>query len=259
MTTSILCEINETTGRVTINRPERRNAMDRSSWQLLADTFQQLSSNRDLRCIILTGAGGKAFGSGNDITEFATLRTNSSEVRAYNDITLKAIHAIENSLHPTIARIEGYCLGGGLEIALACDIRIASPDSTFGLPVKDMGIFLDPALVETLVNAVGRTTALELILEGRKIGADEALRKGLVNRLSPPNGLDSEIEKTVERICSGAPLANRFNRNAIRKVGIAGPATEEDFKLAASYGDTEDYHTAWTSFLQKKKVRFRGC
>ena len=163
MTTSILCEINETTGRVTINRPERRNAMDRSSWQLLADTFQQLSSNRDLRCIIHTGAGGKAFGSGNDITEFSTLRTNSSEVRAYNDITLKAIHAIENSLHPTIARIEGYCLGGGLEIALACDIRIASPDSTFGLTVKDMGIFLDPALVETLVNAVGRTTALELI------------------------------------------------------------------------------------------------
>jgi len=258
MTASILCERHDSVATVTINRPERRNAMDRSSWQSLADIFDDLSRDSGLRCVIVTGAGGKAFGSGNDISEFETLRTNAGEVRAYNDITLKAVHAIENSLHPTVARIEGFCLGGGLEIALACDIRIASPGATFSLPVKNMGIYLDPALVETLVNAVGRATALELVLEGRQLTTDEALTLGLITRIAAEGGLDQEIAETVDRICEGAPLAARFNRRAIRKVGLSGPSSDAEFNDAASYGDTEDYNNAWRSFLEKKKVEFKG-
>ncbi|MEC7489036.1 MAG: enoyl-CoA hydratase-related protein [Pseudomonadota bacterium] len=255
---TIICDRDGWVATVTLNRPERRNAMTRSSWQLLAGIIKKLSADTELRCIVITGAGGTAFGSGNDISEFETLRTNASEVRAYNDITLQAIHAIENSLHPTVARIDGFCLGGGLEIALACDIRVASPGSTFGLPVKNMGIYLDPALVETLINSIGRTVALELVLEGRRLAAKEAYQKGLITRMAPEGGLDEEITKTVESICEGAPLAHRFNREAIRKGGFSKTTTEEDFERAASYGDTEDYRNAWTSFLKKKKVEFQG-
>ena len=258
MTDSILCTRDGAVATVTINRPELRNAMDRDSWQRLGATFEDLSQDTDLRCVVVAGAGGKAFGSGNDISEFETLRTDAQKVRAYNDITISAVHAIEGCLHPTVARIEGFCLGGGLEIALACDIRIAGPNSTYGLPVKNMGIFLDPALADTLVNAIGRTAALELVLEGRFMDAEEALQRGLITRITEEGGLDAEISATVERICAGAPLAQRFNKEAIRRVRMQGDESEEQYARAASYGDTEDYRNAWTSFMAKKKVEFQG-
>ncbi|PPR10625.1 MAG: Short-chain-enoyl-CoA hydratase [Alphaproteobacteria bacterium MarineAlpha11_Bin1] len=258
MSNTILCVRDGAVATVTINRPERRNAMDRGSWSQLGEIFGELSEDTSLRCIVVTGAGGKAFGSGNDISEFDTLRKDSRKVREYNDITIATIHAIEQCLHPTVARIEGFCLGGGLEIALACDVRVAAPGSTFGLPVKNMGIFLDPALADTLVNAIGRTAALELVLEGRFLNTEEALKRGIITRIAPDGGLDEEVAATVERICVGAPLAHRFNKDAIRKVRIEGDDSEAQYVRAASYGDTEDYRNAWTSFIAKKKARFQG-
>tara|TARA_B100000686_G_C16748688_1_gene951089 strand:+ start:996 stop:1772 length:777 start_codon:yes stop_codon:yes gene_type:complete len=255
---SVLYKRHHEMAYVTINRPKRRNALTQEAWQKLAYIFTEISNDESLRCVVITGAGTQSFAAGNDISEFEKLRKNAEDVRAYNDITLKAIHAIENSIHPTIARIDGYCLGGGLEIALACDIRIASPPSTFGIPVKNMGIYLDPALVETMVNSIGRTTALELVLEGRMLTAQEALERRILTRIAPVDSLDAEVNKSVEQICSGAPLANRFNRNAIRQAAIKAPSTDADFSKAASYGDTEDYHNAWTSFLNKKKPTFKG-
>ena len=165
---------------VIVNRPEKRNALDSAAWRLLGETVRRLSADETLRCVVFAGAGEKAFGSGNDISEFETARSTAAQVRAYNEITAGAVRAIENSLHPTVARIRGHCLGGGLEIALACDIRVAARDSKFGLPVRNMGIFLDPALANTLVNAVGRATALEMVLEGRIYDAEEALERGLL-------------------------------------------------------------------------------
>ena len=258
MSDSILCTRDGAVATVTINRPERRNAMDRESWERLGKVFSDLSKDTDLRCVVIGGAGGKAFGSGNDISEFESLRTDAEKVRVYNDVTIAAVHAIEGCLHPTVARIEGFCLGGGLEIALACDIRIAEPGSTFGLPVKNMGIYLDPVLADTLVNAIGRAAALELVLEGRFMDAQEGLARGLITRIAPEGGLDDEIAATVGRICAGAPLAHRFNKDAIRKVRIEGDESDEQYARAASYGDTEDYRNAWTSFMVKKKVEFRG-
>tara|TARA_R110000868_G_scaffold1844_18_gene14700 strand:- start:16357 stop:17136 length:780 start_codon:yes stop_codon:yes gene_type:complete len=258
MTESILLDRDGALATVTINRPEKRNALDAASWARIGDIFEDLSADADLRCIVVTGAGEKAFGSGNDISEFDTLRANTEQVLPYNEITTRTVMEIENSLHPTVARIQGFCLGGGLEIALCCDIRIATPDSTFGLPVKNMGIFLDPALADTLVNAVGRATALEMVLEGRMLTAEEALNRGIVTRVVEPDGLDAEIAATVERISAGAPLAQRYNRLAVRNVNRGRPITEEDKIRAASYADSEDYNAAWTSFIAKRKVEFKG-
>ena len=258
MTESILLDRAGAVATVTINRPEKRNALDAASWTRIGDVFEELSTDTDLRCIVVTGAGGKAFGSGNDISEFDTLRANAAQVLPYNENAARTVMAVENSLHPTIARIEGFCLGGGLEIALCCDIRIAAPDSLFGLPVKNMGIFLDPALADTLVNAVGRATALEMVLEGRMLNAEEALSRGIITRVVEAGGLDDEIAATVERVCAGAPLAQRYNRMAVRNVNRAAAITEEDKIRAASYADSEDYNAAWTSFIAKRKVDFKG-
>ena len=258
MTDSILCQRDGHVATVTINRPDKRNALDSAAWQALGDAFDDLSADRNLRCVVITGAGGKAFGSGNDISEFETARSNAEQVRTYNAITMRAVRAIEGSLHPTVARIEGFCLGGGLEIALACDIRIATQTSRFGLPVKNMGIFLDPALADTLVNAIGRAAALELVLEGSVLDASEALKLGLVNRLVDDGSLDHEVAATVNRIADGAPLAARFNRRVIRDVNAAEPAGTAALAEAASYGDSDDYRNAFRAFADRRKPDFSG-
>lgn len=258
MTESILLDRDGAVATVTLNRPEKRNALDAASWTRIADIFEELSADTDMRCIVVTGAGDKAFGSGNDISEFDTLRANSEQVLPYNDNATRTVHAIENSLHPTVARIQGFCMGGGLEIALCCDIRVAATDSKFGLPVKNMGIYLDPALADTLVRAVGRATALEMVLEGRILNAEEALSRGIITRVVEPDELDDEIAATVERVLAGAPLAQRYNRMAIRNIERAAEITDEDRIRAASYADSEDYNNAWTSFMAKRKAEFKG-
>lgn len=258
MTDSILLDHDGTVATVTINSPEKRNALDSAAWTRIGDIFTELSNDTGLRCVVVTGAGDKAFGSGNDISEFDTLRANAEQVLPYNDNAMRTVHAVENSLHPTVARIRGFCMGGGLEIALCCDIRVAAEDSKFGLPVKNMGIYLDPALVDLLVRAVGRATALEMVLEGRILSADEALSRGIITRVVPTSELDAEIDATVERILAGAPLAQRYNRMAIRNVEPAAPVTDEIRVRAASYADSEDYNNAWTSFIAKKKPEFKG-
>lgn len=258
MTDSILLNREGAVATVTLNRPEKRNALDAASWTRIADVFEELSADTDLRCVVVTGAGDRAFGSGNDISEFDTLRANAEQVLPYNDNSARTVHAIENSLHPTVARIQGYCMGGGLEIALCCDIRVAATDAKFGLPVKNMGIYLDPALADTLVRAVGRATALEMVLEGRILDAGEALSRGIITRVVETADLDAEIAATVERVLAGAPLAQRYNRMAIRNIEPAAAITDEDRVRAASYADSEDYNTAWTSFLAKRKAEFKG-
>jgi enoyl-CoA hydratase len=258
MTESILCRRDGHVATVTINRPEKRNALDSASWRRLGDVFGELSADESLRCVVIAGAGGKAFGSGNDITEFSTARANAGQVLAYNAITGRAVQAIENCLHPTVARIEGFCLGGGLEIALACDIRIANAGSRYGIPVKNMGIFLDPPLTDTLVETVGRAVALELVLEGRIYDSSDALARGLITRVVADDALDAAVSETVANILAGAPLAARYNKRAVRAAGHVSPADDAALRRAAAYGDTEDYHSAYKAFLEKRKAEFKG-
>lgn len=258
MNGKILCSRDGAVATVTLNRPEKRNALDSESWRVLGEVVRGLSDDAGLRCVVITGAGDKAFAAGNDITEFEAARGTSEQVRSYNATTAATVRAIEDCLHPTVARIRGYCVGGGLEIALGCDIRVAGASARFGLPVKNMGIFLDPVLADTLVNAVGRATALELVLEGRILDAEEARARGLATRVVADEALDDEVRETVERIAAGAPLAARYNRRGIRRVAGGAAPTEEMLAEAASYGDTEDYHSAYAAFASRSKPDFKG-
>jgi enoyl-CoA hydratase/carnithine racemase len=243
---------------VVINRPAKLNALDRATWSRLGETMRALSREDALRCVVVRGAGTEAFAAGADITAFPTERSTPTQVRAYSEATDVAIRAIDDCRHPVIAMIHGHCLGGGLEIAATCDMRIAGESARFAVPVKRTGLFLSYDLLGTLVAVAGRAAALELTLEGRTLDAREALAKGLVNRVVPDAGLEAEVLATAARIAEGAPLAARYHRKAIRRLAEPRPITEAEIEASHAYAESEDYQAAYRAFIAKEKPRFEG-
>ncbi len=243
---------------VTLNRPEKRNALDATAWDALADAFDTLSEDGALRCIVLRGAGPDAFAAGADISGFATDHSTPVLARSYKARTDRAVESIAGGTHPVVAMIHGYCLGGGFEIATACDIRIAAESSRLGVPARLMGLYLGYGLVDTLTATVGRATALEIALEGRVYGAREAYEKGMITRLVPDANLEEEAYASARRIAEGAPLAARWHRRAIRRHADPRPLTEEEIAESFAYAATEDYHEGYRAFLAKKKPVFKG-
>lgn len=255
---SILCARDGEIATVTINRPDKRNALDRAAWIRLAETFDALSEDESLRCVIIRGAGSEAFGAGADISGFDEERSNARLVEEYEAVTHRAMEAMVGGRHPVVAMIHGFCLGGAFELATGCDIRVSGESGRFGIPAKRMGLFLGHPMVESLVHVVGRATALEMLLEARIYDADEALRKALVHRVVPDAALEEETMATARRIAEGAPLAARFHRRAVRRVADPAPLTAEEIAESFSYADSEDYHTGYRAFLAKEKPRFKG-
>ena len=191
---------------VWIDNVAKRNALSQAMWIAVGDAFAQLGEQADLRCIVLRGAGTEAFGSGADIEEFSTMRADPQQARAFARHTHRAFHAVRDCPVPVLAAIRGACVGGGLELASFCDLRMCTPDSRFGVPVGRLGAVLAYPELEGLVRLVGPNGALEVLLEGRIVGAAEAQAKGIVNRVVDGTGFDAEIDATVQRICAGAPV-----------------------------------------------------
>ncbi|MEO5735418.1 MAG: enoyl-CoA hydratase/isomerase family protein, partial [Rubrivivax sp.] len=188
----ILRERDGTIATVTLNRPDKLNALTKPMWQRLGAVMGELSADDTVRCIVLRGAGGKAFAPGNDIGEFETERSNFEQGKAYGAVLHGALGAIAGCRHPVVALIEGICVGGGLEIAALCDIRICGEGSRFGVPINKLGLVMAHAELAALVRLAGRATALEILLEGRVFGAAEALDKRLVNRVVPDAMVEAE-------------------------------------------------------------------
>lgn len=255
----IRCNKNENgaIATVTLSNPGKLNALDVAMWQGLRSTFDSLSADHELRCIIVTGEGGN-FAAGADIQEFATVRNNLADGMRYHTETIaQALHAISHCLHPTVAAIQGVCVGGGLEIACACDIRIASPASRFGIPINRLGFPLAPGELQGLLELVGKAAALEILLEGRVFDAAEARDKGLIHRIAAD--VAAEAQQSAARIAQGAPLAARTNKQLARRLGVAvEPLTEQELKLAFAFLESQDYQEGISSFLQKIPPTFTG-
>lgn len=258
METPILVSTDGPIATVTLNRPEKRNALNKAAWNGLASAMRALSEDKNLRCVVIRGAGDKAFAAGADISGFEEERSSSALVRDYAANIADAFDAVGTSLHPVVAMIHGHCYGGGCELAMACDLRIADESATFAIPAKRLGLHLEYELIDALVNVVGRATALEIVLEGRVYGAAEALAKGLVTRVVPDAELEEEAYATARRIAEGAPLAARWHRRAIRRMADPTPLTEAEITASFSYADTEDYHHGYQAFLAKKSPAFKG-
>jgi len=243
---------------VVLNRPEKLNALTKPMWRQLGEVMRALSADDGLRCLVLRGAGDRAFAPGNDISEFATERSNSAQAKVYGAVHHEALAALAECRHPTVALIKGICVGGGLEIAALCDLRICGASSRFGIPINRLGLVAGHAEIQALVALAGRAVALEILLEGQILNAEEALRKGLVTRVVPDAEVEDEAYATARRIAEGAPLVARWHKKFLRRLADPRPLTEEERNEAYACYDTEDFQTGYQAFLAKTKPTFRG-
>jgi enoyl-CoA hydratase len=243
---------------VVLDRPDKLNALTRSMWQSLGETIGALSSDDALRCIILRGAGEKAFSPGNDIGEFAIARSNKAQAIEYGKTMHATACALAECRHPIVAQIHGICVGGGLEIAALCDLRICGASSRFGAPIKNLGLVMAYPEMMPLVRLIGVATTLEILLEGRIFDAQEALEKRLVTRVVPDADVDQEARATAERIAEGAPLVARWHKKFARRLADPRPLSDADYDECFDCFDTEDFRVGYEAFLAKRKPKFVG-
>jgi enoyl-CoA hydratase/carnithine racemase len=258
MADTILIERDGAIATVVLNRPEKLNALTKPMWRRLGEVVTELSQDDDLRCVVLRGAGGKSFAPGNDISEFETERANAAQAKAYGQILHDTLGAIQNCRHPTVALIEGICVGGGLEIAALCDLRICGESSRFGVPINRLGLVMAYDEIAGLAALVGRAATLEILLEGRVFGAGEAKDKGLVTRIVPDAEVEKEAMATAQRIAAGAPLAARWHKQFLRRLDDPAPLTSAELDEGFACFDTEDFQIGYRSFLAKTKPDFKG-
>ena len=243
---------------VVLNRPQKLNALTKAMWRDLGAAVEALSADDGIRCIILRGAGERAFSPGNDIGEFATERSNKAQATDYGHVMHATATALAACRHPLVAQIHGLCVGGGLEIAALCDLRICGESSRFGAPVKNLGLVMAYPEMAPLVRLVGSAVALEILLEGRIFGAREAYEKGLVTRVVADADVTSEVRATAERIAEGAPLTARWHKKFARRLADPHPLTDAELDECFECFDTEDFRTGYAAFLAKQKPKFVG-
>ncbi len=260
MPEEILVESGGGIATVTLNNPGKLNAVNASMWRRLRGVMEELSADESLRCVVLRGAGDKAFAAGGDIEEFLTLRDTLEKALTYHENWVAgALDAVRDCLHPTVALIRGACIGGGLEIAGQCDLRICGRSARFGAPINKLGFSMAPGELTGLLALAGPAVALELLLEGRIYSADEAYEKGLVTRVVADEETEREAYATARRIAAGAPLAARAHKRLVRKLtAVPQRLTFEEMQASFAFLDSEDYREGLSAFLEKRSPQFRG-
>ena len=258
MSEEILVERDGAIVTVVLNRPDKLNAMTKGMWQRLGKVMIELDADESLRCIVLRGAGGKAFSPGNDIGEFETARSNPEQAKAYGEVLHVALKAVADCRHPTLALIEGICVGGGLEMAALCDLRICGESSRFGVPINRLGLVMAYPEIAGLQALVGKAATLEILLEGRVFDAAEAKDKGLVTRVVSDDRVVAEAYETAKRIAAGAPLVARWHKAFLRRLDDPAPLTEAELDEGYACYGTEDFRIGYKAFLAKQTPAFKG-
>jgi enoyl-CoA hydratase len=247
-------------GIVTFNNPERHNAVSLDMWDATKRILDAFAVDDEVRVVVLTGAGGKAFVSGADISKFGSERATLEATRAYDARTAAAFNSVYEFPKPTIAMIRGYCLGGGVGVASCCDLRICSDNSKFAVPAAKLGLGYGYAGLKRLVDIVGPSFAKEIFYTARQFDAQEAYAMGLVNRVVPADELESYVKSITDMICANAPLTIKAVKAAIgealkdegqRDVGRVNDMVEACFK-------SRDYTEGRTAFMEKRKPVFTG-
>ena len=259
-TDMLLCEVDEGIATITFNNPDKHNALSAEMRHAMPDLLRWLQDNHEVRVVVLTGAGDKAFISGADISEFGDQRTSPEARAAYDATFAEAGRAWQALEKPIIAKIRGYCIGGGLVTSLNADIRIAADDATFAVPAARLGLGYQYWSIEPLVDLIGAPNTSELLFSARRYDAAEAHHMGLVNRVVPVDHLDAEVDDLARRICANAPLTVAACKAGIQQARRE-PAKRDlervHAMVEACFG-SEDYKEGQAAFLEKRTPDFRG-
>lgn len=259
-TEKMLSRVKDGVGYITFNNPEKHNAVSIEMWDALEQILDGFRSSQEIRVIVLSGAGGKAFVSGADISKFDKERSSKEAVLSYNKRTQKVYENLETFPKPTIAMIDGYCIGGGLNLAVCCDIRICSEKSKFAMPASKLSLGYPFSSIKRLFDVMGPGMAKHFMFTAEKISASEALACGLVQKLVSEDSIDSYVKDYALNIANNAPLTIK----AMKQIGIeiSKNSDERDLllceKLASACFDSEDYKEGRKAFMEKRKPNFQG-
>jgi enoyl-CoA hydratase/carnithine racemase len=256
----MLSRIDNGVGYITFNNPEKHNAVSIEMWDALETMLDSFRSNDRVRVIVLNGAGGKSFVSGADISKFDKERSSKEAVLSYNKRTQKVYENLESFPKPTIAMINGYCIGGGLNLAVCCDIRICSEKSKFAMPAAKLSLGYPFSSIKRLFDVMGPGMAKHFMFTADKISAAEALSCGLVQKLISENDIETFVKDYALTISKNAPLTIK----AMKQIGveILKNPDERDLliceKLASACFDSEDYKEGRKAFMEKRQANFKG-
>jgi len=257
----ILLDSKPPVATVTFNRPAQRNAISFAMWNQFSEILQKLDADADIRTVVITGVGDEAFSAGADIQDFDEHRSDSTKGRGYNEAVNGALKTLSDMATPTISMIRGFAVGGGCELAVATDLRIASENSRMGIPVGKLGISIGHREMRGLVNLVGKGNALYILLSARLLDARESLRIGLVNQVVKPEELNDYTYKLAKDISYLAPLSHAVNKLTMQQVQNKPSLenlTEEETDLPLTQFDTKDYQEGYKAFLEKRRPNFIG-
>jgi enoyl-CoA hydratase/carnithine racemase len=243
---------------VVLNRPEKLNAISMAMSRKLREIMEACDRDADLRCVVLRGAGGRAFSAGADISEFEATRSSAAKAREYARVGNPAFRSVRACRHPVIALIQGLCVGGGFGLAALCDIKVCGESSRFGVPIKRLGLVESHEELEAIVRAIGAGPTLEILLTGDLLDAQTALRVGFVNRVVSDDRVEDEVYAMARRIAEGAPLAARWHKQFVYDLVARRPLTDAERDVAYRCFDTEDFQIGYRAFLAKTTPRFVG-
>lgn len=259
-TDKMIAEKDGAIGWMVFNNPERRNAMSLEMWEAVAAILTDFAADPAIRVVVMRGAGDKAFVSGADISQFEEQRKDAAAAENYARISEAGRTKLNDLQKPLVAMIRGFCMGGGLGIAMKADIRIAAEGSQFGIPAARLGIAYSFDNLRDLVALVGPTFAKEILFTARRLSAEEALRIGLVNRVVPPDSLEATVRDYASMMAENAPLSIRASKITVNQV-IRDPA-ERDMalvqQLARACFDSQDYAEGRRAFMEKRRPVFTG-
>jgi len=242
---------------VTLFNPDKLNALNAAMWRRLASVFSALDADASLRCVIIQGEGA-AFAAGGDLDEMQQLRASVDGALTYHADVARALDAVAACRHPVVAQIAGPCVGGGLEIACACDLRIAGQSAKFGAPINKLGFSMYPGELAGLLRLAGPAVVKEILLEGRLLAAREAYEKGLLTRVVADATLADEVSATAARIAAGAPLVARAHKQWIARLQQPEPLTTEELRASFAFLDSADYAEGLAAFRAKRPPIFTG-
>jgi enoyl-CoA hydratase/carnithine racemase len=248
-------------GWIVFDQPAKRNAINGAMWRGIAPAMAQLESDPQVRCVAFRGAGTEAFASGADISEFEHIRAQKASVAEYDDLLDRVLHAIQDSRKPSLAMIYGFCMGGGLEVALACDLRYCGRSAQFGIPAAKLGLAYNVEGHKRLIETVGHARAREIMFLGRRYSAEEGFAMGLVNQVFHDGELESEVARIIAQLCENAPLSIANSKTIIEEYVKSSGAPDHE-RMARSVercAKSDDYQEGRRAFMEKRKPAFKGA